>query len=115
MVNKRCAKIFFIPDPHARVPDDINVYLEDNKIVWPNGEQTPYIQSESGNSRLYFKSSEAIRYGFAKNSEDAEKNIFYAKGLLNTDEGIIEFCHLFDKEKYADKLDKTLEVLPNAD
>lgn len=115
MVNKRCAKIFFIPDPHQRVPDDINVYLEDNKIVWPNDEQTPYIQSESGNSRLYFNSSEAIRYGFALNSEDAEKNIFYAKGLLNTDEGIIEFCHLFDKEKYADKLDKTLEVLPNAD
>lgn len=112
MVNKRCAKIFFIPDPHARVPDDINVYLEDNKIVWQDNG-LPFIQSESGNSRLYFKSSEAIRYGFALNSEDAEKNIFYAKGLLNTDEGIIEFCHLFDKEKYADKLDKTLEVLPS--
>lgn len=114
MVNKRCAKIFFIPDPHAGVPDDINVYLKDNKIVWQDNG-LPYIQSESGNSRLYFKSSEAIRYGFALNSEDAEKNIFYAKGLLNTDEGIIEFCHLFDKEKYADKIDTTLEVLPNAD
>ena len=112
MVNKRCVRIFFIPDPHQRVPDDIYNYLEDNKIVWPDNG-LPYIQSESGNSRLYFKSSEAIRYGFAKNSEDAEKNIFYAKGFLNTDEGIIEFCHLFDKEKYADKLDKTLEVLPS--
>lgn len=114
MVNKRCVRIFFIPDPHQRVPDDICNYLEDNKIVWPEND-LPYIQSESGNSRLYFKSSEAIRYGFALNSEDAEKNIFYATGLLNTDEGIIEFCHRFDKEKYADKIDTTLEVLPNAD
>lgn len=114
MVNKRCAKIFFIPDPRQRVPDDINVYLEDNKIVWQDNG-LPYIQSESGNSRLYFKSSEAIRYGFALNSDDAEKNIFYTKGMLNTDEGIIEFCHLFDREKYADKIDTTLEVLPNAD
>ena len=33
MVNKRCVRIFFIPDPHQRVPDDIYNYLEDNKIV----------------------------------------------------------------------------------
>lgn len=112
MVNKRCVRIFFIPDPHARVPDDIYNYLEDNKIVWQDNG-LPYIQSESGNSRLYFKSSEAIRYGFAKSTEDAEKNIYYAEGKLVTDEEIIEFCHLFDKEKYADKIDRTLEVLPN--
>lgn len=112
MANKRCVRIFFTPDPRQRIPDDICNYLKDNKIVWPDNA-LPYIQSESGNSRLYFKSSQAIRYGFAMNNEDAENNIFYAKGALTTDEGIIEFCHLFDKEKYADKIDTALEVLPS--
>ena len=106
----RCVRIYFKPSKQINMCDDIIESLARNKVVRPNNKM-PYIESETGGSRLNFRGDEAIRYGFAMSMNDAYDEKFYLTGNLDTDEDIDLFCKRFDIEKAKDAIDTALNVL----
>ena len=106
----RCVRIYFVPAGSARIPDDIYVDLERNKIMWPD-KGLPYIVSNDLNAALHFKEDQAIYYGFAKNIDEARERNFYLTGELCTDEEILEFCKHYMREKSLDSVEQTLDFL----
>ena len=109
-MNYRCVRIYFVPSKQMNMCDDIVESLARNKIVRQDNK-APFIESETGGSRLSFRGDEAIRYGFAMSMKDANEEKFYMTGNLVTDEDIDLFCKRFDQEKYADSIETTLAVL----
>ena len=109
-MNYRCVRIYFKPSKQINMLDDIIEGLYRNKIVRPDNK-TPYIESETGGSRLSFRGDEALRYGFAMSMDDARDEKFYLTGNLITNEDIWEFCKRFDMEKVKDEIDTALAML----
>ena len=109
-MNYRCVRIYFVPSKQMNMCDDIIESLARYKIVRPDNKP-PFIESETGGSRLSFRGDEAIRYGFAMSVKDANEEKFYLTGNLVTDEDIDLFCKRFDHEKYVDSIETTLDVL----
>ena len=105
--NYRCVRIYFKPSKQSNMCDDVVESLARNKVVRPDNKM-PFIESESGGSRLSFRGDEAIRYGFAMSMKDANEEKFYLTGDLITDEDIDLFCKRFDQEKYAYSNDTAL-------
>ena len=112
-MDYRCVRIYFKPSPQLNMCDDIVESLARNKVVRPDNK-LPFLESETGGSRLSFRGDEAIRYGFAMSMKDANEEKFYLTGNLVTDEDINLFCKRFDHEKYKDSIETTLGVLDEA-
>lgn len=104
-----CIRVFFKFDP--RLPDDIVFELKEMIVDREDPSRVRLVSFPGRGSSLNMKSTNAIRYGFAKSKDDAFANKFYLEKELKTDEDFEEFYRIYEYERHNDEIETSIDVL----